>query len=1272
MELSQEKFQEILSKLPEGTDPNAVLVALAKKGHSVKKPPSLGRQIVEGVISPFARTATTLINPIEATGKIISGALDKEGLTQEELQSANKALGKRRDFGVLATPVAPIGIDEEGNVDTGKQIREMFGVGAELGSSVAGTTKIIPRLLGLKNIAKPLTQAPKFAKTLGESTAVGTIGGLGVGLQGDEVTPQSVATATSIGTGLGIAAPLAGRAIGKAVSPLIERIRSKISAPELKVGQDIVQEGIEGAKTKAQATINDLQQRVQKLPQNTSVKTKEFGNDEGYATLNSLDNTLAQKRIELQDLEKTLQETSLPLEKIQQARLQKNAEIMSYRQEQKTLQETLNAIKQESQRTLQEARRINNDLIASTKKEADESIRQQSIKIKNEIKDIKTRIKELTQNKNDRLTREIASKVEKELKKGKTVEQALIEPSTSTATLVESWAKKNDLGVRASVNRLAKIVKEGLERQKQVGVLENQLKNLIKAKINPEPSIVEKLEYHKELARRIPRYKQEIEKTIQTSKVKKDLDANIETLSLIRQKNPLEVIKDIPLRSDQKLRLDELLLQRPDLTEEQAKLVILRKDYSSTLKAIQKTKRDIEKINELKEVLQNEIEKNRLFLLEEINKQEEVLNKGFILNEETQRSEFVQKNATILENLPVNQNINLGKITKAFTSFTEFLKKLGPAGRFVSDRITEMNSWINTYNQRFYKLLYEGGVFELTPEEGVRVKQALDKNTIEILEPKLQKSALAIRAMFAEYAKEAYKLKVKIWDRDTGKARLFNSSDIQRALNGEYVPLMMKKEIVERLQENDPEVVARIAEYIAQQKNIPIQEATELAQKYGKSISGQFEVRIGKDTQGFDVTRGGFMETARSDTPIPPEYLVDNAVEMAINYSTRGNHTLAQFRTLGSYGDNLLKDLHDRINNERVKSLYRDYVRDSFGYTPEITSDMVKGFQKASATLQLGLSFITNLGGVANTAGLNNNIVRAFGDLITTFSKAIVNKDYRRELLATYTPQQISADFQSAGSSWVDKVQDVLMSPTAIFDTIVRGASYKTTQAELIRISEKLSKGTLSLPEQRYLTTMLNKASLSLDDLVKQGGKFTSEQLALLGNIGQNLTQFSYHKSELPIFLNSTAGKVFLPYTRYTAQYFQFWKYMQDELLSGNPLPMIKLIASGIVAYSGTQLLRNMISANTDREFVQNMYLVGNNVFGSANLPVFVVSQMFYLDKNGNIKVNEFGGAAQVLASAKVFEDLLLSDKSLNDKLYRALSRYPLTQPLRILLEKPE
>lgn len=167
--------------------------------------PNFFQGLVQGIAKPFLKTATNALNFGEGVSRLVQG----------DVQGANEAATKARDFGYFGKDIRPVGVDDKGEFkDVGGFTKDVIGTGLEIGSYAA------PTAIGTG--AKVLGAGGKVAPAVGAlakgGALAGTLGSTGAALQEDKTLGQVAgagATGALLGTGLSVAAPLFGKAVGK-------------------------------------------------------------------------------------------------------------------------------------------------------------------------------------------------------------------------------------------------------------------------------------------------------------------------------------------------------------------------------------------------------------------------------------------------------------------------------------------------------------------------------------------------------------------------------------------------------------------------------------------------------------------------------------------------------------------------------------------------------------------------------------------------------------------------------------------------------------------------------------------------------------------------------------------------------------------------------------------------------------------------------------------------------------------------------------------------
>lgn len=244
------------------------------------KGPGIFTRIAQGVAKPLLKTATSGLNFIEGTAKLIGG----------DVQGANEASTKARDFGFLGRDIRPVGVKEDGEfMNTGEFARDVVGTGVEIGSNLVGSGAAVG--VGKATLKGAIWQG---AKTGFKGGAVaGGMSSAGVGLQDQDKTLGQVAGATATGTVLGGAfgglfgttAPLASaglRGMYRTVNPTTKSLLTSAIKPGKNLGASV--------KNKAGKTVQKWDEVMDSaLPDIAATVTKNKARGTGVASLNNAD-----------------------------------------------------------------------------------------------------------------------------------------------------------------------------------------------------------------------------------------------------------------------------------------------------------------------------------------------------------------------------------------------------------------------------------------------------------------------------------------------------------------------------------------------------------------------------------------------------------------------------------------------------------------------------------------------------------------------------------------------------------------------------------------------------------------------------------------------------------------------------------------------------------------------------------------------------------------------------------------------------------------------
>lgn len=205
------------------------------------KGPGLFTRIAQGIANPFLRTATNAINFAEGTAKLIGG----------DVQGANEASTKTRNFGFLGKNIRPVGVKEDGQfMKTGEFARDIAGTGLEIGSNlVGGGTAGSVGKATLKGAIWQGTKAGFKGGLLGGAMSAG-----GQALQDTEKTAGQVVGSTikggllggALGGFIGATAPLASsglRSLYRTVNPTTKTLLTSAIKPGKNLGATVQKEG---------------------------------------------------------------------------------------------------------------------------------------------------------------------------------------------------------------------------------------------------------------------------------------------------------------------------------------------------------------------------------------------------------------------------------------------------------------------------------------------------------------------------------------------------------------------------------------------------------------------------------------------------------------------------------------------------------------------------------------------------------------------------------------------------------------------------------------------------------------------------------------------------------------------------------------------------------------------------------------------------------------------------------------------------------------------
>lgn len=123
---------------------------------------------------------------------------------------------------------------------------------------------------------------------------------------------------------------------------------------------------------------------------------------------------------------------------------------------------------------------------------------------------------------------------------------------------------------------------------------------------------------------------------------------------------------------------------------------------------------------------------------------------------------------------------------------------------------------------------------------------------------------------------------------------------------------------------------------------------------------------------------------------------------------------------------------------------------------------------------------------------------------------------------------------------------------------------------------------------QRLLVDKIGFPQEALDRMVKTG-EITDEDMVGFIQMADRFAQFSADPLTRPIWANTPAMKLAFTLSNYSLQAAgMFFRFHANELLHGNPMPMIRLLAGGALLGEGLLQVREAITGDTRRDMPLN------------------------------------------------------------------------------------
>lgn len=328
-------------------------------------------------------------------------------------------------------------------------------------------------------------------------------------------------------------------------------------------------------------------------------------------------------------------------------------------------------------------------------------------------------------------------------------------------------------------------------------------------------------------------------------------------------------------------------------------------------------------------------------------------------------------------------------------------------------------------------------------------------------------------------------------------------------------------------------------------------QATEYLVKTGQASDlAKAKSMIKHASEGSTVRRVGGLEHARTlDLPFENTSLMDATYQ----YLHTTNKRLASIKTFGADDkvlNQMLAGIAEEGGNANTAKEVVDFVLGRFN-TNKSLSKAITNITTFEALSKLGLAAVSNIAQIVNPM-----VAYGMRKTLTGFIKSFTKESAE---IALRTNSLINTTLtESGGASAVAKLFKA-NGFTAI-DEMLRKTSGRAAVSHVEDMAKRLAKNALDDGAIRQIK--LHR--LNPSDIIKQGGKLTTEQRDLVFNSGAAQTQFTSSALDLPIWASNPYAR---PLFQFRSFVFQQGKFIQNHIVNeakaGNPIPLIRMMIYG-------------------------------------------------------------------------------------------------------------
>ncbi len=560
-------------------------------------------------------------------------------------------------------------------------------------------------------------------------------------------------------------------------------------------------------------------------------------------------------------------------------------------------------------------------------------------------------------------------------------------------------------------------------------------------------------------------------------------------------------------------------------------------------------------------------------------------------------------------------NVFLNGVKRYLKSAQPFVAEFGEAGKQYTELLSKTINEIDRKKGSFQVLLKDMVKKLGLDKKGTELTRVEMKNIVDILDAGLREKATSVSKISVKPINQRVKefldtswditralvtegdeIGLQVRDRTTGKKHSIGEAFIHFP----HIPKDIKK-----LRKAIPELV----ELQMKRKNLTRQQANVLVNSFVKNFSTN---RYAGLEQSRSLFIQGFDELEKFGYEVNPLIAIEDFINGASRRIVEARNLgiedeivarlIADIRTSG-YDSGLAQELWNRYTGDR-----------GLAVTEKAFSQAIRTFQVVAKLPLAGIINATQIVnpvtefGVKHTAiGFKNYFFKRVESREAAFMAGVVDDVVSRAVEMAGGTSEIATKFlRNVGFTGVEK-----------FNRIVTvGASQSWAESSLRKLQKNFNNPKL----QRHFKQM------GVDTLkaVKRG-RWTQEELNIIGQAAVNSTQFRYSVLDLPLFWSSPQGKITTQFKSFVWQQGSFIKrVIIDEMRHGNMHPLITYLLASQIAGEGVKDFRSVLKGDFDfrtdmgllERLIDNQFSVGG--FGLAG----ELFDRFYLIAKGNFFVS--------------------------------------------------